>query len=57
MALSDRVVVMNKGRVEQIARPEETYSRPATAFVANFLGKTNVFSGEVVEGPTVRFSI
>jgi putative spermidine/putrescine transport system ATP-binding protein len=51
MALSDRVVVMNKGRVEQIARPEEAYSRPASPFVAGFLGKTNVFSGEVVEGP------
>ena len=51
MALSDRVVVMNKGRVEQIARPEEAYSRPASPFVASFLGKTNVFSGEVVEGP------
>jgi putative spermidine/putrescine transport system ATP-binding protein len=51
MALSDRIVVMNKGRVEQIARPEEAYSRPASPFVASFLGKTNVFSGEVVEGP------
>jgi putative spermidine/putrescine transport system ATP-binding protein len=49
MALSDRIVVMNKGRVEQIARPEEAYSRPATPFVASFLGKTNVFFGEVVE--------
>jgi putative spermidine/putrescine transport system ATP-binding protein len=51
MALSDRIVVMNKGRVEQIARPEEAYSRPATPFVASFLGKTNVFSGEVVDSP------
>ena len=50
MALSDRIVVMNNGRVEQIARPEEAYSRPATPFVASFLGKTNVFSGEVIEG-------
>src|SRR3954462_9257185 len=49
MALSDRIVVMNHGRVEQIARPEEAYSRPATPFVASFLGKTNVFSGEVIE--------
>src|SRR5215207_5272806 len=51
MALSDRIVVMNKGRVEQIARPDEAYSRPATPFVASFLGKTNVFSGEVVDSP------
>ena len=42
MALSDRIVVMNAGRVEQIARPHEAYERPASAFVAGFLGKTNV---------------
>jgi putative spermidine/putrescine transport system ATP-binding protein len=41
MALSDRVVVMNAGRVEQVARPDEAYERPATPFVAAFLGKTN----------------
>jgi putative spermidine/putrescine transport system ATP-binding protein len=41
MALSDRVVVMNAGRVEQVARPEEAYERPASAFVAGFLGKMN----------------
>ncbi len=44
MALSDRVVVMNKGRVEQIAAPHAAYERPASAFVANFLGKTNVLA-------------
>jgi putative spermidine/putrescine transport system ATP-binding protein len=42
MALSDRIVVMNAGRVEQIARPHEAYERPASPFVASFLGKTNV---------------
>jgi putative spermidine/putrescine transport system ATP-binding protein len=41
MALSDRVVIMNKGRVEQIARPDVAYDEPASAFVATFLGKTN----------------
>jgi putative spermidine/putrescine transport system ATP-binding protein len=45
MALSDRIVVMNKGRVEQIARPHEAYEQPATPFVAGFLGKTNVLAG------------
>ena len=44
MALSDRVVVMNAGRVEQIGRPHEVYERPASAFVASFLGKTNVIA-------------
>ncbi|HEX2115926.1 MAG TPA: ABC transporter ATP-binding protein [Alphaproteobacteria bacterium] len=42
MALSDRIVVMNKGRAEQIGPPHETYERPATPFVATFLGKTNM---------------
>jgi putative spermidine/putrescine transport system ATP-binding protein len=42
MALSDRIVVMNKGRVEQIGRPHEAYEHPASAFVAGFLGKTNL---------------
>ncbi len=41
MALSDRVVIMNKGRVEQIARPDIAYGEPASPFVASFLGKTN----------------
>ena len=44
MALSDRVVVMNAGRVEQIGRPHEAYERPASAFVAGFLGKTNLIA-------------
>ena len=45
MALSDRIVVMNKGRVEQIAAPQEAYERPASPFVASFLGKTNELGG------------
>ncbi len=42
MALADRIVVMNKGEAEQIGPPFETYEWPATPFVAEFLGKTNV---------------
>src|SRR4029453_8347176 len=49
MALSDRIAVMNQGRVEQIAPPHDAYERPATPFVASFLGRTNL-----VEGATVR---
>ena len=45
MALSDRIVVMNQGRVEQIGPPHEAYERPATPFVASFLGKTNLLDG------------
>jgi putative spermidine/putrescine transport system ATP-binding protein len=45
MALSDRIVVMNHGRIEQIGAPDAVYDRPASAFVASFLGKTNVLEG------------
>jgi len=50
MALSDRIVVMNRGRAEQIARPTEIYQRPASAFVANFLGRINVLPASVAAG-------
>ncbi|MGH3731261.1 MAG: ABC transporter ATP-binding protein [Micromonosporaceae bacterium] len=42
MSLSDRVVVMRSGRVEQIAKPEQLYHQPATAFVARFVGDANL---------------
>jgi putative spermidine/putrescine transport system ATP-binding protein len=55
MALSDRIVVMNKGRVEQIGTPQETYERPASAFVSQFLGKTNEFpAGIEAAAPSPR---
>ena len=41
MSLSDRIVVMNQGKVEQIDSPMEIYRKPQTAFVANFIGRTN----------------
>ena len=47
MALSDRVVIMNKGRVEQIAPPDIAYDEPASPFVASFLGKTNQLTATV----------
>src|SRR6476646_6956294 len=50
MALSDRIVVMNRGRVEQIAQPTEIYQRPASRFVANFLGRINVLPARVASG-------
>ncbi|MCF8496417.1 MAG: sulfate/molybdate ABC transporter ATP-binding protein [Alphaproteobacteria bacterium] len=45
MELADRVVVMNKGRIEQIGKPEEIYHNPANAFVYDFLGNYNSFNG------------
>jgi putative spermidine/putrescine transport system ATP-binding protein len=56
MALSDRLVVMNQGRVEQIAPPHEAYERPATAFVAGFLGKTNLLDGATVRPEKISFA-
>jgi putative spermidine/putrescine transport system ATP-binding protein len=56
MALSDRIVVMNKGRAEQIGPPNEAYERPATPFVANFLGKTNLLNGANVRPERISFA-
>ena len=47
MALSDRISVMNAGRIEQVGTPTQVYERPATPFVAGFLGRTNVIAVEV----------
>ena len=48
LALSDRLVVLNDGRVEQIGTPDEIYRRPASAFAARFVGDANVIPVEVV---------
>jgi ABC-type Fe3+/spermidine/putrescine transport system ATPase subunit len=49
MALSDRIVVMNAGCVEQVGGPAEVYSRPASTFAANFVGDANVLPVEVLD--------
>ena len=55
LTMSDRIVVMNAGRVEQDGTPEELYFRPQSRFVAEFIGETNLFSARVVgvEGKSV----
>jgi sulfate transport system ATP-binding protein len=45
LEVSDRVVVMNEGRIEQVGSPEEVYHQPANAFVYDFLGNVNLFRG------------
>jgi len=47
MTMADTVAVMNKGEIEQMGAPEELYELPKTAFVANFLGQSNLFTGKV----------
>jgi spermidine/putrescine transport system ATP-binding protein len=49
LTMSDRIAVMQAGKVEQLGTPEELYDRPATPFVADFIGTTNLLHG-VVEG-------
>jgi spermidine/putrescine transport system ATP-binding protein len=49
MTMSDRIAVMNRGHYEQLADPETLYERPATRFVAGFLGISNLLGGTVVE--------
>jgi putative spermidine/putrescine transport system ATP-binding protein len=48
LTMSDRMAVMNQGRVEQVGSPAEVYERPATSFVAGFVGASNVLSGNAV---------
>ena len=50
LEVSDRVVIMNEGRVEQSGTPEEVYDRPATPFVYGFLGDVNLFHGRISRG-------
>ena len=50
MALSDRVALLREGLVEQITDPREIYGRPATAYVAQFIGQTNLLHAEVKDG-------
>jgi sulfate transport system ATP-binding protein len=50
LEVADQVVLMNKGRVEQIGTPDDVYNRPASPFVYGFLGNVNLFHGRVHEG-------
>jgi sulfate/thiosulfate transport system ATP-binding protein len=50
LEVSDRVVIMNEGRIEQSGTPEQVYERPATPFVYGFLGDVNLFHGRIHQG-------
>jgi spermidine/putrescine transport system ATP-binding protein len=54
MTMADTIAVMNRGRIEQLGPPQELYERPATAFVAGFLGVSNLLPGVVEGAGTVR---
>jgi len=57
MALADRIAVMDHGIVAQLGTPEELYERPASKFVAQFLGRCNVIEGRVDSHPTGAFTV
>ena len=49
LALSDRIAVLSQGRIEQVGSPSEIYERPATAFVADFIGSSNILTVRVCD--------
>jgi ABC-type Fe3+/spermidine/putrescine transport system ATPase subunit len=57
LTLSDRVAVMDSGRVEQVGPPEEVYRRPATPFVARFLGRSNFLAGTVARSDAAGVTV
>jgi ABC-type Fe3+/spermidine/putrescine transport system ATPase subunit len=56
LTMSDRIAIMNAGRIEQLGTPEELYERPATRFVADFIGSTNLLRGVVGSDGSIRLS-
>ena len=55
LSMSDTVVVMDKGRIQQIGTPEDIYNEPKNAFVADFIGESNILNGVMVHDRLVRF--
>ena len=56
LVMSDRIAVMHAGRIEQIGRPAEIYERPATRFVAEFIGRMNFFGARMSSANTVQLA-
>jgi ABC-type proline/glycine betaine transport system ATPase subunit len=54
LTMSDRIAVMNGGRIEQLGDAMDVYHRPTSAFVANFIGQTNLLDAEVISPSRVR---
>ena len=55
LTMSDTIVVMDKGKIQQIGRPEDIYNEPKNAFVADFIGESNILDGVMVEDYLVKF--
>ena len=56
LSMSDTIVVMNKGVIQQMGSPEDIYNEPANAFVADFIGESNILDGTMLEDYKVEFS-
>jgi putative spermidine/putrescine transport system ATP-binding protein len=57
LSMSDRIVVMSEGRVEQVGTPFEIYNHPRTRFVASFVGTLNILQGRVVDAKSGRIAV
>ena len=55
LVMSDTIVVMNDGEIQQIGKPTDIYNEPKNAFVANFVGESNIFSGTIIKDNIVKF--
>ena len=55
LTMSDKIVVMSEGRIQQIGTPEDIYNEPKNAFVADFIGESNIFNGIMTDKLKVRF--
>ncbi|MBQ6086582.1 MAG: polyamine ABC transporter ATP-binding protein [Bacteroidales bacterium] len=55
LTLSDTIVVMDEGRIQQIGTPADIYNEPVNSFVANFIGESNIFNGTMVKDRLVSF--
>ena len=53
LTMSDRIAVLKRGRIQQLASPRDIYDRPQNAFVAGFVGANNMFEGRVENGRMV----
>ena len=56
LTMSDKIVVLSEGRIQQIGTPEDIYNEPQNAFVADFIGESNIFKGIMTGHMKVRFS-
>lgn len=55
LTMSDKIVVMKDGEIQQVGTPEEIYNEPENRYVANFIGESNIFPGKMIEDYKVKF--